>query len=117
MRFFPLALVAASAVALAHPSGAASPYIQCPAARTPDERAICRNVSLIQLDAEMATLYRVLTGLVGMGMRGAIRDEQAEWLRERRACGTSVRCLTMHYRARVVELDAYLDRIRSQGPF
>lgn len=115
MIAFRAALVAV--VVSAASANAASPYISCPAARTPDERAVCRSTALIQRDAEMATLYRVLKGLVGMGQRGALQDEQADWIKERRACGASFRCLRDHYDDRIAELDAYLDGIRERGPF
>jgi uncharacterized protein len=58
-----------------------------------------------------------MKGLVGMGRRGALQDEQADWLAERRACGASVRCLRAHYQARIDELDGVLAEIRSNGPF
>jgi uncharacterized protein len=112
-----LSLFAAIAVSLAPPSFAASPYINCAAARTTDERAVCRSTALLQRDAEMATLFRVVKGLVGMGQRGALQDEQSDWIRTRRECGASVRCLRDHYDDRIAELDAYLDNIRERGPF
>jgi uncharacterized protein len=111
------ALFATALVAMAASAGAASPYISCPAARTPDERAVCRSTALIQRDAEMSTLYRVLKGLVGMGQRGALQDEQSDWLRARRECGASFRCLRDHYDDRIAELDGYLERIRERAPF
>lgn len=112
------ALIAAVAVTIVATSAqAASPYIACSAARTVDERAVCRSTALIQRDAEMSTLYRVIKGLVGMGQRGALQDEQADWLKARRACGASFRCLRDHYDDRIAELDAYLDSIRERGPF
>jgi uncharacterized protein len=110
-------LFAASVVALAASAQAASPYINCAAARSADERAICRSTALIQRDAEMSTLYRVIRGLVAMGQRGALQYEQADWIRARRACGANFRCLRDHYDDRISELDAYLDTIREGGPF
>jgi uncharacterized protein len=110
-------VVGFAAVMWAASASAASPYIACSAARSPDERAVCRSTTLVQMDAEMATLYRVVKGLVGMGQRGAIQDDQADWLRVRRACGASFSCLRSHYAQRIADLDAYLDEIRSRGPF
>lgn len=111
------AFVFATVLTAAGSANAASPYISCPAARTADERAVCRSTVLIQRDAEMSTLYRVIKGLVGMGRRGALQDEQADWLKARRECGASFRCLRDHYDDRIAELDAYLDTIREGGPF
>lgn len=111
------ALVATILTMAAASANAASPYINCVAARTADERAVCRSTPLIQRDAEMATLYRVIGGLVAMGQRGALQDEQADWLRARRACGVAFRCLRDHYDDRIAELNGYLDRIREGGPY
>ncbi|HAH11167.1 MAG TPA: hypothetical protein DCL54_04195 [Alphaproteobacteria bacterium] len=109
-----LVLIGFASVGGAH---AAAPYINCPAASALDERTICRTIRLVQLDAEMATLYRLTLSLVGMGTRDSIKDEQADWLRARRACRTSVPCLRNHYEDRIETLDAILDRVRSEGPF
>lgn len=111
------AVFSAMALTAAASANAASPYISCPSARTADERAVCRSTVLVQRDAEMATLYRVIKGLVGMGRRGALQDEQADWLAARRACGASFRCLRDHYDDRIAELDEYLNTIRERGPF
>ena len=117
MRFSGTILIAAFVWLGASSAHAASPYISCAAARSVDERTICRSTALIQRDAEMSTLYRVLKGLVGMGQRGALQDEQADWLKARRACGASFRCLRDHYDDRIAELDSYLDSIQERGPF
>lgn len=112
-----IAAIAFAAAALTSSAFAASPYVDCTKARTSDEKAVCRSVVLVQMDAEMSTLYRVLKGLVAMGQRGALQDEQADWLKARRECGAAYRCLRDHYQDRIEELDAVLDRIRAQGPF
>jgi uncharacterized protein len=106
-----------AALAVSAQAQAASPYISCPAARTVDERAVCRSTALIQRDAEMATLYRVVRGLVAMGQRGALQDEQADWLKARRVCGASIQCLRDHYDDRIAELNGYVERIREGGPY
>jgi uncharacterized protein len=117
MRKSVVVLLAAVLWSGAPAAEAASPYINCAAARSADERAVCRSTALIQRDAEMATLYRVLKGLVSMGQRGALQDEQADWLKARRECAASVRCLKDHYDDRIAELDGYLNTIRERGPF
>lgn len=103
--------------ALASSASAAPQYINCAAAKALDERTICRNTRLVQLDAEMATLYDLIRGFVPMGTRGAIQDEQREWLVVRIACRASVPCLRTHYRDRIEELNQHFQRIRAQGPF
>ena len=110
-------LLAAAVTFFASSAMAASPYINCGAARTTDERTICRSVVLVQMDAEMSTLYRVTKGLVAMGQRGEIQDDQAEWLRERRACGASFTCLRNTFRERIRQLDEIVDRVQEGGPY
>lgn len=109
-----LLVLAASLLAVA-PAGAAS--FDCAAARAADETAICGNCELAQLDVKMATLYDVLTRLVGMGARGDIRDAQAAWLRQRAACGAETACLVQAYRTRIGLLEKGLEAIYSRGPF
>lgn len=104
----------ASFLALA-PAAAAS--FACDTARAPDEAAICGSCELAQLDVKMATLYGVLTRLVGMGERGALRDAQADWLRERASCGAQTACLVQAYRSRIELLEKDLQAIYSRGPF
>ncbi len=100
-------LFAAAAIALiaaVAPAGAAS--FDCGKARTADEKAICADRTLSELDVAMATLYGVRMQIpMLMGARGAAQDEQRAWLAERRACGGEVTCLTASYQRRIVELD------------
>ena len=97
------------------PSQAAS--FDCNQARTPDEIAICDNRDLNDMDVRMATLFDVIKGFVLMGERGAIQDDQREWLAQRRLCGADVECLRRSYRKRIGELEAELQSIRSRGPY
>ena len=103
-----------SLLALA-PAGAAS--FDCATARAPDETAICGNCELAQLDVKMATLYDVLTRLVAMGTRGALRDAQSDWLRHRASCGADTTCLVQAYRTRIGLLEKEFEAIYSRGPF
>ncbi len=78
---------------------------------TPDEQVICRYRDLNDMDVEMATMFRMLTGLFGMGMRGAIQDDQSAWLETRRTCGADDACLRRAYRSRIDALQAIYDGI------
>ncbi|MEI9903264.1 MAG: hypothetical protein WDN06_04300 [Asticcacaulis sp.] len=89
----------------------------CAKARLPDEKTICAYRSLSEADVKMATLFNVDTRLVAMGERGNIQDAQAEWLKNRHACGRNVACLTRSYNRRIAELQAEFDSIASRGPF
>lgn len=77
----------------------------------PDERAICDNRDLNDDDVRMVTRLDFLTGLFAMGTRGAILDDQREWLRNRQSCGADLPCLRRSYRERLDALQAIYDGI------
>jgi uncharacterized protein len=111
-------LAAAALLAAAFlPQAAEAASFDCAKARTPDEIAICGNQTLGERDVEMATLYKVLTHLLAMGGRGAVQDDQAEWLKARGECGADVACLTERYDERIRALNAGLEEVYSRGPF
>ena len=70
-----------------------------------DEKTICTNRTLNDMDVEMATKYQFLQGLFPMGTRGAMQDEQKKWLRSRQQCGGDTACLTKSYKSRLRQLD------------
>lgn len=113
MRFGTFAALAL----LAFPGAAEAASFDCAKARTTDEIAICSNQTLGERDVEMATLYKVLTHLLAMGGRGAVQDEQTEWLASRGQCGADVACLTQRYDQRIAALNAGLEEVYSRGPF
>jgi uncharacterized protein len=103
--FFAAAVLAVLAV---NPSQAAS--FNCAKAKTPDERAICHNPALSDLDTEMATLFGVRMKLpMLMGARGDAGDEQIQWLQSRGACGSNAACLTGSYNGRISVLNSEID--------
>ncbi|TCT08036.1 lysozyme inhibitor LprI family protein [Aquabacter spiritensis] len=118
---FALVLLSAAILATLSPRGFDSPVraasFDCAAAHAPDEAAVCGDRTLDDLDVEMATLYGVVTRLVGMGRRGDLQDEQRAFLRARAACGAAAPCLTAAYRARIAALRAVLDDIAARGPY
>ncbi len=74
----------------------------------PDEKTICDVRVLNDADVRMVTTFDLLSGLLAMGARGTIQDQQTEWLKKRQACGADVACLTSSYQERQKELnDAY----------
>ena len=95
--------------ALALPASAAS--FDCKQARHADEKAICADRQLSELDVQMATTYRLLSGLFAMGVRGDMGDAQLAWLDERRACGASRVCLKQRYQERLAALQKIYDKI------
>lgn len=89
----------------------------CKQARSPDERAICDSRQLSELDVEMSVRYEMLTGLVAMGARGTMQDEQQAWLNMRRKCRGNQACLLSSYRHRLKILKEDYARLASRGPF
>ncbi|MEJ0097949.1 MAG: hypothetical protein WDM84_08530 [Bauldia sp.] len=110
MRAHPvrLALLAIAFAGLAGSAHAAS--FNCAKAKTPDEKAVCRNPTLSDLDLQMATLFGVRMKVpMLMGSRGAAQDEQHQFLVTRSACGANVACLSAAYQQRIDTIDAELD--------
>ncbi|MGK8187053.1 lysozyme inhibitor LprI family protein [Serratia marcescens] len=108
MKHVPIALLLA---ALAAPFAAPAASFDCAKAAGSDERAICANRTLNDLDVQMATKYQFLRGLFAMGARGAMQDSQQSWLTKRQRCGGDTACLLKSYRTRIAELDDIYRRI------
>jgi uncharacterized protein len=98
-----------AACAFASPAAAAS--FDCTKASTADEKAVCADQGLSNMDVEMATLFRVSMEIpMLMGSKGAAGDEQIAWLAKRSTCGGSVTCLKDAYRTRIDQLNAKIAR-------
>ncbi|MGF6573120.1 uncharacterized protein ABH945_005241 [Paraburkholderia sp. GAS333] len=89
----------------------------CAHARLPDEKAVCASRQLSELDVEMSVRYQMLTGLVAMGTRGDMQDQQQTWLKSRHACGESKSCLLDLYRQRIAKLKEQYAQLARRGPF
>ena len=113
MRVPFLALSVALSLAAASPAAAAS--FSCAKAETPDEKAVCDTRALNDLDVEMAVRFDILKDLLPMGNRTKMQDDQEAWLKDRRACGTDVACLTAAYEGRLKVLRAVLSEFAKQG--
>jgi uncharacterized protein len=114
IRHMRLALLAAVALGSV-PTLAAS--FDCSRAHQPDEKAICASRQLSEMDVEMSVRYEMLTGLVAMGTRGDMQDEQQAWLKSRKACGGNQSCLATAYRQRIDALKNECASLKSRGPF
>jgi uncharacterized protein len=117
MRWLLAALLAATMCAPCAASASEYAPLNCAQAKSATEKTICSNYALGQLEARMATLYGIATSLVAMGRRGAIKDEQREWLKKREACGARVACLTDIYDTRIRALNDVIEGIASRGPY
>ncbi len=91
--------------------------INCAHARTPDEKTVCSDPTLIQADARLDTLYDISQHLVPMGTRGDLVDSQRAWIKQRRACATDIACIRSAYTTRSAVFEAILKRVEQHGPF
>jgi uncharacterized protein len=101
----------------AYSSAYADNSINCAKAKFPDEKTICRSVELQKQDVRMTTLFEVSGHLMAMGSRGAMQDQQVEWLSDRHRCKANVNCLRKSYAKRIDELNQGLEEIYQRGPF
>lgn len=90
---------------------AAQPSFDCARARAWDERAICAQADLSELDRRIAAAWRTLTERAQAEERARLQGEQRAWLAERRACEGPVAreaqsCLRRMLRARARDLEA-----------
>jgi uncharacterized protein len=110
-------LLTALALTLAVPAVVSAASFDCAKARSPDEKAICANLTLNDKDVRMSVLYDINKRTLAMGGRGALQDAQQEWLRDRRKCGANRACLNRSYDRRLDELDRSMERIYRNAPF
>ncbi|MBB3591527.1 uncharacterized protein FHX08_001871 [Rhizobium sp. BK529] len=88
------------------PHGALAASFDCDAKELqPDEKVICENRSLNDADIKMVTTFELLSGLLAMGSRGTLQDEQTAWLKKRQACGGDAACIGAAYQERLKQLD------------
>ena len=80
----------------------------CAKASAPDERAICADPTLGNLDSRLAGLLDLDESTVAMGQRGDMQDAQAAWLSARARCGADRACLRSRYEQRLKQLTDHL---------
>lgn len=105
-----LAVLAGSGFVIAKPAAAASFDCDKPELAA-DETAICANRDLNDMDVKMVTTFDLITGLMPMGNRGVVQDEQIEWLSKRQACNADLACLRAAYTKRLAQLKSAYDVI------
>jgi uncharacterized protein len=117
MRLILYTLGMAAALSVVPAQAADYAPLNCAAASSATEKAICANYGLGQLEARMATLYQWSTSFVGMGQRGDMQDAQRAFIQQRAACGADTACLRRTYEARIAQLQSVMERVRERGPF
>lgn len=114
MKALHLTALSLLAMSVLEPARAAS--FDCAKAQAADEKAICADLALNDQDVEMATLYRQLKPLLGMGARGDMEDAQVSWLKRREACGGDRICLSGAYEERLSQLRNGFEALAKRGP-
>jgi uncharacterized protein len=76
-----------------------------------DEQVICDNRDLNDLDVKMVTEFHFFEGLMAMGGRGALRDEQTAWLATRQACNADKDCIKAAYETRLKQFDDLYNKL------
>ncbi|MFL9989388.1 lysozyme inhibitor LprI family protein [Paraburkholderia sediminicola] len=109
--------VAIPAAAMAASASAFAASFDCNRARLYDEKAVCASRQLSELDVEMSVRYQMLIGLVAMGARANMQDEQHAWLETRKQCGENQSCLAQAYLQRINSLKEEYAHLASRGPF
>lgn len=105
IRFLSLLLLGALMVVPALPAAAAS--FDCRKARSADERAVCGDARLSELDTRMGALWFSYARMPFlMGASGARHDEAQAFFDARKACGARRDCLIGIYDQRIAALEA-----------
>ena len=86
----------------AGPAGAQS--FDCQNARTPDEKTICQDPRLGQLDQELASVYRRGVGKLPKAVRKEIEENETLFVKARRRCAQDRNCIEQSYRNRIEEI-------------
>ena len=76
-----------------------------------DETSICANRDLNDMDVKMVTTFELITGLLPMGNRGVVQDDQVAWLSKRQACKADLACLRSAYDERMAQLKSVYDMV------
>ena len=97
----------ASALLLAASSAQAASF-SCVKAAAADERAICADPALSNLDSRLVGLLDLDESTVAMGQRGDMQDTQSAWLKTRAACRADRACLRARYESRLKDVTDHL---------
>jgi uncharacterized protein len=114
-KAFCLAVLSILLTSVRQPVQAAS--FDCAKAETADEKTVCADRALNDLDFEMSVLYTQLKPLLGMGARGDMEDAQVAWLKRREGCGSDRTCLSKAYEDRLLQLRGGFEALAKRGPF
>ena len=96
-----------AALTLSPSAQAANASFKCNAHSSQVEKLICTDDDLAQLDASLASLYKVTMNSLPKTEQSSLKVEQRDWLESRNACAKAAdikACLKDEYHARINEL-------------
>lgn len=93
---------------------AASPSFNCKQRLTQNERLICNQHDLSELDVEISNSFHQLTSMLNRAAANLVRGDQKRWLKQRQKCGRNYRCTLNLMRLRQDEL---IDSLSEQKAF
>jgi uncharacterized protein len=105
-HFLPGALGALLITAALGADRANAQSFDCRKARYADERAICQQPGLGQLDQELASAYDRVMRKLPKEQRDAFDNNETAFVTARRRCGDHPACIEQSYRNRIRELQA-----------
>ncbi len=99
---------AAALLGLLLSSPAQAQGFSCSGNLTPDERTVCHDQTLSQLDVQLNQIYQRAISQATPRGRSQLQAAQREWLQSRRACGTNRACIGQLYRDQIAWLRQYV---------
>lgn len=85
---------------------ASAQSFKCKYAKYEDEKLICSDPELGELDERMVAVFNEINRQAPAFLKRMLRAEQDGWLRSRHACKWNTRCVRGHYLARTRQLNA-----------
>lgn len=86
---------------------AVRPSFNCTGRLNATEARICANPTLAQLDLNMVSTYRWLSGQLGPGERNRLKQDQRNWLGQRNRCGANDSCIEGQISERIGALNEW----------
>lgn len=92
-------VVAAASTATANAQG-----FDCRSPRYADERVICHDPGLAQLDEQLTMMFNREYDRISRREQRALDADEDDWVVERHRCGANIDCIVQKYRERMAEL-------------
>ena len=106
MKRTPTIFMLAALLSLSVNSQAAS--FNCAKAKSYSEKEVCDSKQLSKLDEDLDKVFKKV--LAATSDKASLKTEQADWLKEREACGDKS-CITDVYQSRIEELNTQLENV------